>query len=429
MQPAIAAAVAPGEPLSLQDFIDRLEAPTLVLDFRLNIKIEDARVADTKLAHNAVCERDAFKAAFDGFLAQPLETLVGRGDKVGVPISIGENLEGAGKKDVAGSSWLCCKLGKCSIWSMRTEETDGDAQTTRNLAGSISDAEVASVDGEVVPPSREEQLYRRLDDLQAPLNSFYKLSEQALKDAETARKLESSTDLNLTESLSHRLAQIELNLRTLTSGLSLLKDLSSISDIQPPPSTSPSHPKRTSPLSDKLLLHSIRNRAHTSIYDPPISPCSSWRDYVPSGQLEPYIPTLRVLIVEDNRINQRLQSKFTQKIGVLEDYITIAKDGVEGLEILEGMAKFGQFPDIMIVDNAMPRLDGYGFLEEFRNRWPAARTRIVGATAHKVFPGIEVSGPVGTLLNVHMCTACMHECAQTCRIPVGRGSKSWARIQ
>ncbi|KAF3937649.1 hypothetical protein ABW19_dt0200129 [Dactylella cylindrospora] len=91
-----------------------------------------------------------------------------------------------------------------------------------------------------------------------------------------------------------------------------------------------------------------------------------------------------MLTVEDNLINQRLLQKISGKLGVPIKNILQAYDGEEALDILEKLSSNGEFPDLMMVDCAMPRMDGYTFLEEFGNRWPARRLKIVGLTASSV---------------------------------------------
>ncbi|KAJ6263040.1 Hybrid signal transduction histidine kinase K [Drechslerella dactyloides] len=369
--------MARAEPLSLRDFIDSVEAPTVVLDFGLKDAVKAASIADIKIAHNAACERAEFIFASSALLMQDLDCLAQMESKTNVDAL---NSEGPSQKIIAGASWSCRKVGKYSLWSMQVKERAGSNNGTAKLVTEGSPSAGDARDGEASNVSREEELYNRLDNIQAPLKAFYQLSEQALKDTEAARKLESlaRAGTDATEQISSRLAQIELNLRTLTSGLSLLKDLSSISHLQPPPSESPPTPQTRS---DKHLLDSIRgnNFASGCQYLPDNS---SWRTYEPPAQLEPYIATVRMLVVEDNYVNRRIITKLSQKTGLLDEFITITENGVQALEALERMERLGQFPDLMLVDNQMPIMDGYTFIEEFWKRWPAAKVRIIGLSAH-----------------------------------------------
>ena len=66
----------------------------------------------------------------------------------------------------------------------------------------------------------------------------------------------------------------------------------------------------------------------------------------------------RVLVVEDNKVNQMLVMNMLKKKGVL---VTAANDGIEGLEALE-KADF----DVILMDIQMPRMDGYRAVAEIR---------------------------------------------------------------
>jgi CheY-like chemotaxis protein/tetratricopeptide (TPR) repeat protein len=66
----------------------------------------------------------------------------------------------------------------------------------------------------------------------------------------------------------------------------------------------------------------------------------------------------RILVVEDNKVNQMLVMNMLKKKGVL---VTAANDGIEGLEALN-KADF----DLILMDIQMPRMDGYHAVAEIR---------------------------------------------------------------
>ena len=52
-----------------------------------------------------------------------------------------------------------------------------------------------------------------------------------------------------------------------------------------------------------------------------------------------------------------------QRTGLLTVELSLAEDGEQGLEVLNGMD-----PDVIITDINMPRLDGFGFIDAVRAR-------------------------------------------------------------
>ncbi|MCU7827939.1 MAG: response regulator [Candidatus Thiodiazotropha sp. (ex Myrtea sp. 'scaly one' KF741663)] len=68
----------------------------------------------------------------------------------------------------------------------------------------------------------------------------------------------------------------------------------------------------------------------------------------------------RVLVVEDNPVNQAVVKKMLEKAGLS---LVTANDGVEAMEILRGE----QF-DVVLMDCQMPRMDGYEATEAIRER-------------------------------------------------------------
>ncbi|HVT78664.1 MAG TPA: response regulator, partial [Acidimicrobiales bacterium] len=80
-----------------------------------------------------------------------------------------------------------------------------------------------------------------------------------------------------------------------------------------------------------------------------------------------------LLVVEDNRVNQKVAVAILTKLGYTVD---VASDGIEALEMLDG-----QRFDVVLMDCQMPRMDGYEATTEFRLREREPRTPIVAMTA------------------------------------------------
>jgi CheY-like chemotaxis protein len=85
--------------------------------------------------------------------------------------------------------------------------------------------------------------------------------------------------------------------------------------------------------------------------------------------------TARVLVAEDNAVNQRVVGRMLEKLGCVAHF---AGDGRDALAALET----GAF-DLVLMDCQMPRLDGYGASIEIRKREAGlARVPIVALTAN-----------------------------------------------
>jgi two-component system chemotaxis response regulator CheY len=68
--------------------------------------------------------------------------------------------------------------------------------------------------------------------------------------------------------------------------------------------------------------------------------------------------SLHVFAVDDSRTMRGMLNIALTSAGFA---VTLAEDGVDGLEKLAGIA-----PDVIISDINMPRLDGFGFIEKVR---------------------------------------------------------------
>ena len=89
----------------------------------------------------------------------------------------------------------------------------------------------------------------------------------------------------------------------------------------------------------------------------------------------PVVSGLRVLVVEDNAVNQKVAQRMLTGLGCRVD---VAGDGREAIELWEVAAY-----DLVFMDLQMPVMDGLEATVELRRREPAgARVPVVAMTAH-----------------------------------------------
>ena len=83
---------------------------------------------------------------------------------------------------------------------------------------------------------------------------------------------------------------------------------------------------------------------------------------------------LRILLAEDNAVNQKLALRLLANMGYTAD---IAADGARAVEAVAGGAY-----DVVLMDVQMPELDGLEATRRIRTRWPDRRLHIVAMTAN-----------------------------------------------
>ncbi|HMH48642.1 MAG TPA: response regulator, partial [Candidatus Acidoferrum sp.] len=83
---------------------------------------------------------------------------------------------------------------------------------------------------------------------------------------------------------------------------------------------------------------------------------------------------LRILLAEDNVVNQKLALRLLAQMGYRAD---LAANGLEAIEAVER-----QTYDVILMDVQMPELDGFEASREIVRRWPGRRPRIVAMTAN-----------------------------------------------
>jgi len=83
---------------------------------------------------------------------------------------------------------------------------------------------------------------------------------------------------------------------------------------------------------------------------------------------------LRILLAEDNVVNQKLALRILQQMGYRAD---LASNGIEAIESVQR-----QVYDVVLMDVQMPEMDGLDAAREICARWPGERPRIVAMTAN-----------------------------------------------
>ncbi len=95
------------------------------------------------------------------------------------------------------------------------------------------------------------------------------------------------------------------------------------------------------------------------------------------GQSGPRKPgDLRILLAEDNMVNQKMALLMLKKLGYSADSVT---NGIEAISALEKKSY-----DLILMDVQMPEMDGLEATREIRRRWPQASLKIVALTAHAI---------------------------------------------
>lgn len=100
---------------------------------------------------------------------------------------------------------------------------------------------------------------------------------------------------------------------------------------------------------------------------------------------------LRVLVVEDNNVNQLVILGMLKRLGIMPD---IASNGLEGVEQVKAAA---QPYDVILMDCEMPLMDGYTATERIREyeQGSGHRTSIIALTAHAMSEHLARSQAVG----------------------------------
>jgi PAS domain S-box-containing protein len=103
---------------------------------------------------------------------------------------------------------------------------------------------------------------------------------------------------------------------------------------------------------------------------------------------KPTTSSLRILLAEDNSVNQMVALRLLDRLGYGAD---VAANGLEALDALER-----QVYDVVLMDVQMPELDGLDATRRICERWPPdARPRIIAMTANAMFDEREACFAAG----------------------------------
>jgi PAS domain S-box-containing protein len=102
----------------------------------------------------------------------------------------------------------------------------------------------------------------------------------------------------------------------------------------------------------------------------------------------PETSALRILLAEDNAVNQKVALRILDKLGFRAD---VASNGLEALEALERESY-----DVVLMDVQMPEMDGLDASRRICERWPdESRPRIIAMTANAMIEDREACFAAG----------------------------------
>jgi CheY-like chemotaxis protein len=128
----------------------------------------------------------------------------------------------------------------------------------------------------------------------------------------------------------------------------------------------------TKPVRQSQLMNALATAWSRKLGKPPVAPPRSRRHVAAAGKFADR--SLRVLVVEDNIVNQKVAGLMLNQLGLRPDF---AADGREAVQMWS-MAPY----DIIFMDCQMPRMDGYEATGEIRSRErPGERPVIIAMTA------------------------------------------------
>jgi signal transduction histidine kinase/CheY-like chemotaxis protein len=128
----------------------------------------------------------------------------------------------------------------------------------------------------------------------------------------------------------------------------------------------------TKPVRQSQLMNALATAWSRRLGKPPLAPSKSRRHIAAAGRFADR--SIRVLVVEDNIVNQKVAGLMLNQLGLRPDF---AADGREAVQMWS-MAPY----DVIFMDCQMPRMDGYEATGEIRSRERTGqRTVIIAMTA------------------------------------------------
>ncbi|MBC7475822.1 MAG: response regulator, partial [Candidatus Sericytochromatia bacterium] len=126
----------------------------------------------------------------------------------------------------------------------------------------------------------------------------------------------------------------------------------------------------------KPLKHSLLYNAITSIFDGESFEDKTFEDKIRvtiTNKLSSLLP-LKILLAEDNLINQKLALKLLEKLGY---YADIANNGLEVIEYVSDKNY-----DIILMDMQMPKMDGIDATKYILKKYPEKTFKVIALTAN-----------------------------------------------
>jgi two-component system, sensor histidine kinase and response regulator len=100
---------------------------------------------------------------------------------------------------------------------------------------------------------------------------------------------------------------------------------------------------------------------------------------MPDGEAPGRLPGARILLAEDNEINQQIAVELLESEGAT---VKIANNGREVVEILSNSEAWGPPFDVVLMDLQMPEMDGYQATAKLRGDARFGKLPIIAMTAH-----------------------------------------------